>query len=140
MSTKLRKTFQAILSEESGRIASRLETKARQASWLAKIQPASSGELYSIKHAALRQLFKVPAYEPLIRDAWTTNRGFLISVRLRKTDSLLHVPFGELNAKTQQKHGVWISRRARGRWWRQMPRIQCPASQTAADAESRSTR
>ena len=140
MSKKCRKTFQAILSEESGRIASRLEAKARQASWLAKLQPSSSGELYSIKHAALRQLFKVPAYEPLIRDAWTTSHGFLLSVRLRRTGSLLHVPFGELNAKTQEMQGVWISRRARGRWWRPTLRTPNPPSNEVIGAPIRSAR
>lgn len=135
-----RKTFEEILREEAPRSAGRLETKARNASWIAKIRPQHSAKLYAIKHDALRQLFRIPTHAPLIRDAWTTSRGFLLSVRLRRTGSLLHVPFGELNAKTRQAHGVWISRRARGRWWRRNQRIQYPASNTVVDAALRSAR
>jgi hypothetical protein len=117
MATKERKTFQEILREEAPESAFKLEIKARNASWLAKIQPAHSPGLYSIKHAALRQLFCVPEHAPVIRDAWTTSHGFLLSVRLNRTGSLLHVPFDELNATTRQAQGAWIGRRARGRWW-----------------------
>jgi hypothetical protein len=121
MRQKQRKTFQEILQEEASGSALKLEIKARQASWLAKIRPERSPGLYSIKHAALRQLFRVPEHAPVIRDAWTTSHGFLLSVRLNRTGSLLHVPFDELNFATQQTQGVWIARRARGRWW-QAPR------------------
>jgi len=130
MRSRQRKTFQDILREEAPHSAWKLEAKARNASWLAKTRREDSGELYAIKHNALRQLFRIPEHAPLIRDAWTTSRGFLLSVRLRRTGSLLHVPFGELDAKTQQAQGVWISRRARNRWWRRTLRIQYPASET----------
>jgi hypothetical protein len=113
-----RKTFQEILREEAHRNARRLETKARSASWLAKLEPRHSSALYSVKHAALRQLFGMPLHAPAIRDAWTTGRGFLLSVQLQSTGSLLHVPFGALNGATQQAHGLWVARRARGRQWR----------------------
>jgi hypothetical protein len=117
MAVKERKTFREILQEAAPETALKLEVKARHASWLAKIEPQYSSELYSVKHAALRQLFRVAEYAPLIRDAWTTNRGFLLSVRLNRTGSLLHVPFSELNAATRQTQGAWIARRARDRRW-----------------------
>jgi hypothetical protein len=116
-----RKTFREILREEAHRNARRLETKARSASWLAKLEPQHSSALYSVKHAALRQLFGIRQHAPAIRDAWTTGRGFLLSVQLQTTGSFLHVPFGALAIATQQAHGLWVARRARGRHW-QTPR------------------
>lgn len=121
MTAKQRKSFQEILREEAPRSAWKLEAKARSASWLAKIHPEYSSAFYAIKHAALKQLFRIPAHAPVIRDAWTTSRGFLLSVRLRETNALLHAPFNELNTEIQRMHGHWIVRRARGRWW-QKPR------------------
>jgi hypothetical protein len=119
-----RKTFREILREEAPRNAWKLETKARTASWLAKIQPRCSSKLYSIKHAAVRQLFRISEHAPSIGDAWTTGRGFLLSVRLVRTGSLLHVPFDALRVTTQQTHGAWVARRARGRYWQRLtPRI-----------------
>ena len=135
-----RKTFEEILREEAPQSAQKLEAKARNASWIAKIHPQHSAMLYAIKHDALRQLFRMPTHAPLIRDAWTTSRGFLLSVRLTRTGSLLHVPFGELNAKTQQTHGVWISRRARGRWWRRTLINPKPTSNAVIGALIRSAR
>jgi len=85
MAAKERKTFREILHETAPETALKLEVKARHASWLAKIRPEHSFELYSIKHAALRQLFRVPAHVPIICDAWTTSHGFLLSVRLNRT-------------------------------------------------------
>lgn len=116
-----RKTFQEILREEAPRNAWRLESKARSASWLAKLEPRHSSALYSVKHAALRQLFGVPQHAPLIRDAWTTGRGFLLSVQLQSTGSMLHLPFDALRGATQQVLGLWIARRARGKQWQTPP-------------------
>jgi hypothetical protein len=118
MHSQQRKTFNDILQEEAPRNAWKLETKARSASWIAKTQPEGSRSLYSIKHAVLRQLFRVPGQAPVIRDAWSSASGFLLSVRLRRTRSLLHVPFEELRITTQQAHIAWVAQRARGRWWR----------------------
>ncbi len=112
-----RATFQGILEEAAPLIARRLEAKARTASWLAKIQPNDESVLYDVKHAALRQLFRVPRHAPIVRDAWTTSRGFLLSLRLHETGALLHLPFNELDSKIQQTQGGWIARRARGRTW-----------------------
>jgi hypothetical protein len=141
MATKQRKkTFQEVLREEAPRSAWKLETKARCASWIAKIQPEHSCELYPVKHAALRQLFRIPAHAPVIRDAWTTSRGFLLSVRLKRTGALLHVPFNELNATTRQQHGSWIARRARGRWWQTPDRTQRSAWGVSVDCRIRSAR
>lgn len=117
MAKPQRKTFEQILRDEAPRNARRLETVARQASWIAKIEPSQSRALYSVKHAALRQLFRIPAQAPLIRDAWCTNEGFLLSVRLRRTRSSLHIPFNELNVITQQAQATYIAERAQGRWW-----------------------
>jgi hypothetical protein len=117
MATKERKSFREILREEAPRNASKLETKARNASWLAKIQPKQAKELYSIKHAAVRHLFRIPEYAPIIRDAWTTGVGFLLSIQLKRTGFLLHVPFNQLNPAVQQTQGAWIARRARNQSW-----------------------
>jgi hypothetical protein len=123
MNDQLRKTFQEILSEEAARSAWKLETKARNASWLAKIQPEQASKLYSIKDAALRQLFRIPDHAPVIRDAWTTNRGFLLSIRLKSTVSLLHAPFDKLDPETQRTQGAWIAQRARGRRWQKPAKV-----------------
>jgi len=122
MAAKQRKTFQEILREQAARSAWKLETKARSASWLAKIHPEYSSGLYAIKHAALRQLFRIPGHAPVIRDAWATSQGFLLSVCLKNTDALLHAPFNELNTGIQRAHGSWIARRASGRWWQKPQR------------------
>jgi len=127
-----RKTFQQIVQEEASRSARKLETKARQASWIAKIQPDQSQPLYTVKHAALRQLFRIPTQTPIIRDAWSTSNGFLLSVRLRRTRSLLHVPLNELSVVTQQTQAAWIAQRARGRWWRKREHPQGAAYGKAA--------
>jgi hypothetical protein len=119
-----RKTFQQILREEAPRNARTLEAKARSASWLAKIQPTHARELYSVKHAALRHLFRIAGYSPVILDAWSSGRGFLLSVRLKRTRALLHVPLNELMITTQQAHAPWVAERARGKWWRQQEKIE----------------
>jgi hypothetical protein len=126
MVARQRKTFQEILQEEAPRSVSKLEVKARNASWLAKIHREHSSRFYSIKHAALRQLFRIRTHAPIIRDAWTTSQGFLLSVLLRKTNALLHVPFNELNTDIQRAHGRWIARRARGKWWEEPRRTKYP--------------
>jgi hypothetical protein len=141
MHNKGRKTFQEILREEAPRNAWQLETKARSASWLAKLEPQHSSALYSVKHAALRQLFLVVPHAPVIRDAWTTGRGFLLSVRLQGTGSMLHVPFHALRVTTQQAHGLWVARRARGRHWQRPPqRVQRLARQPERAWPMRSSR
>ena len=140
MPTNRRKTFQDILCEVASRNAATLERKARWASWLAKIRPEHSTALYSIKHASLRQLFKVPAYAPLIRDAWTTGQGFLLSIRLRHTNSLVHLPFNQLTSEVQRVQGTWIARRARGRHWQASLTPQQLVWQTPHVDRSRSAR
>ena len=140
MSQKQRKTFQEILREEAPRSASKLESKARSASWLAKSQPQCSSELYSIKHAALSQLFRLSEHAPVICDAWITGRGFLLSVRLRRTGSLLHLPFDALRITTQQAHGTWVARRARGRYWQRPQRIHPTARRPEGALPIRSAR
>lgn len=127
-----RKTFQDILRQEAPLCAWKLETKARHASWLAKLHPGQASELYSVKHAALRQLFRISAHAPLVRDAWTTPQGFLLSVQLARTGSLLHVPLNELNVVTQQAHVAWAARRARGKWWRPLPELRSPVGRWEA--------
>ena len=110
-----RKTFEQILQDVAPRNARSLELKARWASWLAKVEINQSEALYEIKNDALRQLFRIPSQEPVIRDAWTSGRRYLLSVRLRRSRSLLHVPFDELRITTQQKHGMWVAQRAWGK-------------------------
>jgi|SRR5579864_9268728 len=120
MGHQARKTFKEILQEEAPRNAFTLETKARTASRIAKIQPQSSVSLYSIKYAALRKLFQMPACAPVILDAWTTAQGFLLSVGLTRSSARLHFPFNQLNPEVQRSLGTWIARRARGRQWEQL--------------------
>jgi hypothetical protein len=140
MHDQRRKTFQEILREEAPRNAWRLETKARSASWLAKLEPQHCSALYSVKHAALRQLFLLPRHAPVIRDAWTTDRGFLLSVQLQSTGSMLHVPFDALRVTTQQAHGLWVARRARGRRWQTPPVPSRPALGSDVFRPARSAR
>lgn len=131
MRQKQRKSFQEILCEEAPRNALKLEVKARSASWLAKIQPQCSRAMYSIKHAALRQLFQIPEHAPAIHDAWVTGRGFLLSIRLAKSGAWLHLPFDQLKIATQRACGAWIARRARGKHWEGQQRILRSARQSA---------
>jgi hypothetical protein len=123
MGNPARKTFKEILQEETSRNASTLEMKARTASRIAKIQPQSSVGLYSIKYCALRKLFQMPEYAPVILDAWTTTQGFLLSVSLARSSARLHFPFNLLNPEIQRTQGAWIARRARGRQWEQLSRV-----------------
>lgn len=117
MAKSQRKTFRQILQEEGPRIADHLETRARHASKLAKIQPACATTLYSLKCRAVRELFRLPGHAPFIRDAWTTHRGLLLSIKLTQTDSWLHVPLNELTAAAQQFYGPWAAKRAAIKRW-----------------------
>jgi hypothetical protein len=85
MSQQQARTFRQILEDVSADNAQRLETKARQASWLAKIHQPQPAKLYEIKHDALRQLFRIPNHMPVIRDAWISARGYLLSVWLNRS-------------------------------------------------------
>jgi hypothetical protein len=128
-----RKTFQQILQGEAPRIARQLEMKARIASKLAKMDSVNPAILYAVKNAALQRLFSVPGFNPFIRDAWSTPRGVLLSLKLNRTDSWLHFPFHELNPPAQRFFGAWIAKRARGNPWhgsRTAPprRAQCPVA------------
>lgn len=117
MSIEGRKTFQDIVWEESPRIARELEKKARTASRLAKIQPKHAAKLYAIKYAAVRELFRMPGQTPFVRDAWTTEAGILLSIRLAGTGALLHFPFERLHTATQKFFRPWASRRAQEKQW-----------------------
>jgi hypothetical protein len=117
-----RLAFREILAKEEGRIASTLEHKAIVASWLAKAYPQKASAFYSLKHTALRQLFRVRGSTPIIRDAWTTSRGFLLSVRLVSTNSLLHIPFDQLLPDTQLINEARVAELAKRKWWRPVQR------------------
>ncbi len=67
--------------------------KARIASKLAKLDSVNPAVLYAVKNAALQGLFSVPGFNPLVRDAWSTPRGVLLSLKLNRTNSWLHLPF-----------------------------------------------
>jgi len=140
MRTTQRKTFHEILQAEAAHNAQKLETKARQASWLAKLHPERAADLYAIKHAALRQLFHIPEHAPVIRDAWTTGRGFLLSVQLSRTSALLHLPFDQLTLPLQRMHGSWIARCARGRRWGPLQKGWGHVATTRTSWRSRSAR
>jgi hypothetical protein len=140
MPTCHRRTFEEILRTEAPRNARTLKTKARSASWLAKVEPEYSGKFYAIKHAALKQLFRIPTHTPAIRDAWTTNHRFLLSVQLRETDAFLHAPFNTLTAELQGIHGHWIARRARGRRWQEPRRTLSPGCGLRGSERVRSLR
>jgi len=134
MAKPQRKTFQTILRDEAPRIARELEVKARTFSRLAKIQPLHAATLYSLKNSAVRRLYSIPEQMPFIRDAWTTRRGFLLSIRLRRTGSLLHLPFEELTPSARQFYRAWVTARARGKRWQQVPRRSRGALAKAANA------
>ena len=117
-----RRTFRRILQSTASLNAQRLEIKAQTPSWLAKIEPEHEAALYALKHNALRQLFRIPNHSPTIDDAFTTTRGFLLSVRLNETGAFLHLPFDQLNTEVQRAHEAWIAHRARGKNWQTIPR------------------
>jgi hypothetical protein len=125
MATRHRKTFQEIVQGVAPRIARELELKARIASKIAKIQPIQAAALYSLKNRAVRRLFRTAGHAPLVRDAWTTAKGFLLSLKLTHTESWLHFPFDELTAATQRFYRPWVTKRARGNPW------LCQSRQTA---------
>lgn len=117
MASKERRTFQQILQQERPRIARELEMKARIASKVAKLQPRRTSTLYELKNRAVRQLFRLPGHMPLVRDAWTTDCGILLSIKLSRTDSWLHLPFEQLSAAAQRFYGPWVRKRAYGNPW-----------------------
>lgn len=117
MARRERKTFRDVLQKAAPRIARELEIRAQTASRLAKIQPRHAAQLYSLKSEAIRQLFRIPGQMPFIRDAWTTQRGFLLSIHLCQTGSFLHVPFEKLTEAAQQFYGAWVAKRAHGNRW-----------------------
>jgi len=117
MATKERRTFQQILERERPRIARELEIKARIASKVAKLQPSCTPALYQLKNRAVCQLFRLPGHMPLVRDAWTTDCGILLSIKLCRTESWLHFPFEQLSAAAQRFYGPWVTKRAHGNRW-----------------------
>ena len=119
MTTKHRKTFEQILGEAAAGDRSK-DGNEGQASFnrLPNSCLKVARTLYAIEHLAIRHLFRLQGQAPTIRDAWSSGRGYLLSVRLQRTSSLLHVPFDELRMTTQQAHASWVAQRARGRWWR----------------------
>jgi hypothetical protein len=124
MASKERRTFQQILQQERPRIARELEMKARMASKVAKLQPRYASTLYQLKSRAVRQLCAMPGHMPLLRDAWTTDYGILLSIKLSCTDSWLHFPFEQLPAAAQRFYGPWVRRRASGNQWQPMNATQ----------------
>ena len=133
MGARGQRTFRDILREEASRIAWELEVKATTASRLAKILPEDAAALYSIKNRTVSQLFRIPRQMPSIHDAWTTRRGFLLSIQLNRTGSFLHFPFEKLNAVAQRFYGPWVARRARGNRW-QPVRTNCKSTSPASRA------
>jgi hypothetical protein len=117
MSSKEHTTFQQILQQEQPRIARGLEIRARTASMVAKVQPQCALTLYRVKCRAVRQLCSMPGYRPLLRDAWTTDYGILLSIKLGCTNSWLHFPFEQLPPAAQRFYGPWVRRRASGNPW-----------------------
>lgn len=115
MAKKERRTFQEILEQERPRIARELEIKARIASKVAKVCSASA--LYQLKYRAVRELFKLPGHMPLVRNAWSTDCGILLSIKLCRTDSWLHFPFEQMSGAARQFYGPWVVKRARGNRW-----------------------
>jgi hypothetical protein len=112
-----RLTFRDILRQEAPQNAKALETKACTASRLAKIQPRHAAQLYFVKDLAVRQLFRIPGQMPFVRNAWTTEHGFLLSIRLCKTGAFLHLPFEELTDAAQRFYGPWVRKRAYENPW-----------------------
>jgi len=94
-----RKTFREVLEGVSPQNALSLEKKARSASWLAKKYPSESKAFYRIKHQALAQLFHIGDEAPTILECSQSGHTVLLSVCLRRTRALLHVPFGEMKAQ-----------------------------------------
>lgn len=94
-----RKTFREVLEGVSPQNALALEKKARSASWLAKKYPSESRAFYRIKHQALAQLFHIENQAPTILECSQSGHTMLLSLCLRRTRALLHVPFGEMKAR-----------------------------------------
>lgn len=134
MKKRHRLTFWEIVAKEEGRIVHTLEGTARTASWLAKAYPRKARAFYCLKHEALRQLFLVPGSAPVVRDAWTTGRGILLSVQLVRTKSFLHIPFDQLPPDTQRTHEARAAELAKRKWWRPVrrPRHAYHANSNAA--------
>ncbi len=105
-----RETFRHIVQKVAGRNASALETRARQANWLAHSHPSQARKLFRIKNRLMSQLFMVEGYEPTILDCVPTVRGLLLSVQLSASWGRLHVPLDRLAPRAR---GYVLNPRAR---------------------------
>ncbi len=99
---KQRETFREILERVAAGNAATLEGKARQASWLAHSQPVQKRRFFAIKHRQLSRLFTVLGYEPIIQGCECARQGLILSLRLRATWGLLHVPLNQLEPRAHK--------------------------------------
>lgn len=90
-----RKNFSSILEEVAGHNAAALETRARQANWLAHRETKQSDRLFEVKHSAVSQLFVIPGFAPIIQTCECTPRGLVLSIKLTGWGQL-HVPLNRL--------------------------------------------
>lgn len=109
MSQRYRLTFQQILDAAAPSNAHALARRARLASRLAKAYPQRKRTLYAIKYAAIQQLFRVPGFEPVIRDAaLTANQNILLLLQLIPSRWQLHLPLDRLDNPIRKQHTEWM--------------------------------
>jgi hypothetical protein len=99
--TKQRRTFRHILQGVASCNATALETRARQANWLAHTETKQTKRFFAIKTFAISKLFQVPKFEPIIQSCRYTPQGPLLSIRL-KSWGQLHVPLNSLTASARK--------------------------------------
>lgn len=107
-----RPTFRRILDEVAPSNAAALETRARQANWLAHSHPPQAGKFFAVKNRVISQLFMMAGFAPTIQGCACTSRGLLLSIRLKAGRGQLHVPLNKLEPRA---HKYVVEPRTRSR-------------------------
>jgi hypothetical protein len=90
-----KKSFKKIVSDVASENRTALETRARQANWLAHANPKQAKQFFRIKQRAVSTLFSHPEFRPEIEGVEWTRTDLLLSIRLVGWGRL-HIPVSTL--------------------------------------------
>jgi len=90
-----KKSFKTIVSDAAAKNLTAIETRARQANWLAHSNPRQARHFFGIKQRAVSQLFSHAEFRPQIEGVECTRADLLLSIRLAGWGRL-HIPVSTL--------------------------------------------
>ncbi len=103
-----KRTFRHILAAVAAKNALALERKARLASRLAKVYPTRAKRFYQIKSVAISQLFRIPGFEPLVREAELGRGGdTIVAIKYVGVRCLQHILLSHLDEQARHMFPRW---------------------------------